>query len=1556
MYHMKQLSFSRRFWFTLVEMLVAITILWILSTIWFISFTKYNVQARDVVRITDIKNIIKVLWLHNLKTGLYPNASNAVDVTYSGAVVWSQWSFWDESIAETGKIFGELRDPKYDNKYSYSVTLNKKEYQIAAYFESEEQSSNLFTFSGDAFSFSTAYAADDFTPLGLNPKIWLDATDIDGDWNVGNNPSNGDNISAWVNKSSQWSSHDPVLTHGNIRYAENGYQSLDISGYLPWVFIANNRWVRLENSEITNGSIFYVVQKRDPFANTDSTGLGIYGVNNSNYYFWYDTNKRKNTVRLGSSPNKSGTTGSRTSPFIYQLLINSSSYEFYDTWSSIYNGLTNGANSVVWGFNRAWSSSKRSDLIISEILIFDYSLSIDERHMVEWYLAHKWEQVSYLPGDHPYKTIPPENITPPTPDSTPDAFIIDDVTGADPSIDYISNPFTLAGINQGVGIQLSDGEYSINGWSYTSWSWTVAQWDIIRVRLTSSATSLDSVSSMITIGGVVGNFMVTTKSIDNTPDSFGFSPLLNAETNISYASSTNQITGINIPLAISISGTWAEYKITDGIPVDVTGNGVASGVARNGSNLTSYAFDDNLSSWWGSPSNSFPISLDYDLGTGNAERINAYTFYRSSNQNGWNNNKYSPSDWQFQASNNGTTWVTLDTQSNQTVYTNASAKSYEFTNSQFFRYYRISIIDAVNSNRVNISEISLLNLWDGVFTSSPWTITESDYVVVKSFSPSEYATSSEAVLHIWSATGSFVITTVVPPADYDPDVFSFTDVSEASPSTEYISNSINITWITADTSIAITGGEYEINNSWTWSSTSSSNGVSANDSISIRWVSPSGGGNTTSVTLTVWSESATYSITTELDGVPDTLNFAKKTLVEVDTIILSDSATISWINVQIPITSISWGEYSINGWTWSSSNDQLENNDTLILRLDSSTSFNATSSMSLNIAGIPYIFEVSTELADITPNIFTFVDLTEADLSFLHISESIQISDINSPTAISISNGEYRIWNGSFTSDPWFIENGNTVAIRLMSANVPEQITMSQLTIGWVSDYFEIETKEVTVLWIKYEKPQSNVYVWGNFNGLITYAYTGSTHYVLTTPSILAYDLSSTNLVDILAQKKLVYNGFENIPETYQNSGLTMSGWFEFSLNSPVVFEGTKEDLWSYSGLKEIDEWVREIYNNFLWYAYIAKYLDTFSLNYLEDILGNSIGINPIKPYYCSDILRTKLVYNVAKTAHVVADAPETVWMEQWINNGEISAELWMDPEYISKDGNAGIDFSWNIPQKIGYIRIYNTVNWNSQDLSDAVVTFYNAFGWVIDTYNIGFDTSGDYIIDLDFESIGKIYHAQKVRIQTTGGKKLSIREIEIYLWGSLESGEYKVDKDGLWGLSPYNVYCDMETDGGGWTRIWENYISNWKFLKGVHTWEYTNLEPLQNVIVDGTVKVPPVYAADSYVLRHQWSINQYYELLFDNIPWKYYAQEIRLWAWVDGTDASIFWYELDYETDANVSEIAEFEILQTDGTWNYVQARIPLSDVVASFRWKLADEIAGPIFITDLNMEVYYK
>ena len=62
--------------FTLVELIVVITILAILSTIWYISFQWYGLSSRDSVRLNDMKSIEKVLWLYRLTNSISKNIND----------------------------------------------------------------------------------------------------------------------------------------------------------------------------------------------------------------------------------------------------------------------------------------------------------------------------------------------------------------------------------------------------------------------------------------------------------------------------------------------------------------------------------------------------------------------------------------------------------------------------------------------------------------------------------------------------------------------------------------------------------------------------------------------------------------------------------------------------------------------------------------------------------------------------------------------------------------------------------------------------------------------------------------------------------------------------------------------------------------------------------------------------------------------------------------------------------------------------------------------------------------------------------------------------------------------------------------------------------------------------------------------------------------------------------------------------------------------------------------------------------------------------------------
>lgn len=69
--------------FTLVELIVVITILVVLGTIAFISLGGYAGNARDSSRVSDIANISKSLDVVYTRTSAYPKPDHSFSVTYS---------------------------------------------------------------------------------------------------------------------------------------------------------------------------------------------------------------------------------------------------------------------------------------------------------------------------------------------------------------------------------------------------------------------------------------------------------------------------------------------------------------------------------------------------------------------------------------------------------------------------------------------------------------------------------------------------------------------------------------------------------------------------------------------------------------------------------------------------------------------------------------------------------------------------------------------------------------------------------------------------------------------------------------------------------------------------------------------------------------------------------------------------------------------------------------------------------------------------------------------------------------------------------------------------------------------------------------------------------------------------------------------------------------------------------------------------------------------------------------------------------------------------------
>ncbi len=129
--------------FTLVELIVVITILAILGAIGFISIGGYSSRARDSDRVGDTANISKSLDISIITAGSYPSPDNAFAVTYSWGVVWNQGTVGSsvvnylKSTVMGGGINQKPTDPLKNSEYVYSSLAEGKAYQIKAEYEGD---------------------------------------------------------------------------------------------------------------------------------------------------------------------------------------------------------------------------------------------------------------------------------------------------------------------------------------------------------------------------------------------------------------------------------------------------------------------------------------------------------------------------------------------------------------------------------------------------------------------------------------------------------------------------------------------------------------------------------------------------------------------------------------------------------------------------------------------------------------------------------------------------------------------------------------------------------------------------------------------------------------------------------------------------------------------------------------------------------------------------------------------------------------------------------------------------------------------------------------------------------------------------------------------------------------------------------------------------------------------------------------------------------------------------------------------------------------------------
>jgi len=208
------------------------------------------------------------------------------------------------------------------------------------------------------------------------------------------------------------------------------------------------------------------------------------------------------------------------------------------------------------------------------------------------------------------------------------------------------------------------------------------------------------------------SFGATSYNIKRATSSGGPYSTVGSATNDYYtdATASDATTYYYVVSAVNSAGESAnssqDIATTPYPPMANIAFGGTATASANGTSSTEGAamgFDINPGSKWFNGNGGTTGWLAYDFGSGNSQTIKRYAITSANDVPGRD-----PKNWQFQGSNDNSTWTTLDTQSNQSFAYRYQTNSYNLGNTTAYRYYRLNVTaNNGDSSGVQLSELAL---------------------------------------------------------------------------------------------------------------------------------------------------------------------------------------------------------------------------------------------------------------------------------------------------------------------------------------------------------------------------------------------------------------------------------------------------------------------------------------------------------------------------------------------------------------------------------------------------------------------------------------------------------------------------------------------------------------------------------------------------------------------------------------------------------------------------------------------------------------------------------
>ncbi len=156
--------------------------------------------------------------------------------------------------------------------------------------------------------------------------------------------------------------------------------------------------------------------------------------------------------------------------------------------------------------------------------------------------------------------------------------------------------------------------------------------------------------------------------------------------------------------AVGVSGDSPEFHASLApVPlINLAFEGTTADSANSAATNSASAFDQNFGSFWFHGGTTG--WLRYDFGADSAQVVKRYTLTSAPLIP-----ERDPKDWQFQGSNDGSAWTTLDTQTDQTFQFRTYQRIFDIGNTTAYRYYRLNV--SANNGDGSFLHLSELGLW-----------------------------------------------------------------------------------------------------------------------------------------------------------------------------------------------------------------------------------------------------------------------------------------------------------------------------------------------------------------------------------------------------------------------------------------------------------------------------------------------------------------------------------------------------------------------------------------------------------------------------------------------------------------------------------------------------------------------------------------------------------------------------------------------------------------------------------------------------------------------------